>query len=1475
MILSLSACNFPGIGPGPVTEPPEEEEPENFIFGEGSELYFMYPEGIAEHFVNPIIDELFYYGVDVRTHSDRTQVMPHELIIGKSDREISKTAYDRLERMDLNDDGDLRFLIYSNGSSVAIAYDEDRESVCLLEAVNYFIDNFCAEELIKAQGVMYEERFNLYEYYSAIDEAKYAKQWKRLSEAYGPEITAAMKSYYSIYDGEKLMRWLINLFDPSICVCKDLYGEDECSNTQWCGTGGFYFSNSARDTVGYLPDVESTLQALGLLAALGMGGSYVSLLPEWMGEKIADFTYNLQDPDGFFYHPQWGKAISVSRRGRDFNWSRNILDAYGRDSRYPMMDDVEASSGALVPMLGCSSVMAVSKVIAAESELLIPEHLKTLENFKDYLENELDFYNEAYPAGNTLGSQSAQIKSRGPEYVDLMFEHMNKTQNSENGLWHPTAGYYGINGLMKISGIYKNFGRVIPNADKACLACIDAIMSEDDPSGIVDVWNAWVAVTYVFENVRLFAEDGEAKEAELKALLVSRSIEAINATRDKTSRFARDDGSYSYVQKGNCYTSQGAPVAVPGNSEGDVNGCMIATVQMVGFLFSGLGMNGYKVDLCGQRDRAIMLDLIANLSPVEKIQGDGSVVGEPLSFDYDDIGETPSDVTVSLGNSTAGSSVTVVKDPRGEGQVLSFKKASGSFDSATFKHFGSAVNAAETVFEAEMCIATASVATDFLRIEMGKTNDISGVYRLSFRSDGERIQICDNSSSDNSNCMANYLGVSVAEGEWFKLRIAFYPGEGTEQTVRAKVYFNDKLISISDNYYDYYGKKFIGAGKPNTEATVTRIQFLSGVESELLLDNVHGFFTKDVYKAEELHEDHSGPYSVNVDKLAEKAPVYGFEELSPGQNYPEIFTVTQGEGSVETVAFGEGKALSLSGGSKVNIPVSRTASFTNVAIISSDVFISEEAEGTVGYFDLSQHGMTDLSIIKFTLNVATAGGEKVVNVVESEKGTVISGFNIPVGKTVNLKIEYYYRDNVVLFYLDGELIGMSPEIANDSKRLVVNDLAISGSYGMTVDNISIEHGNKDYSTTMTPKYDSVTHGFDSGLGEITVTGNGVSVKKDGANSLLEIAPAGSTTVTVPVNSRDDVMNVSIIEFDIKFINKLKVGKHILSAVDGDGNKIYSVAVSQNGGKAYIYENTALGTHENPIAEFDAAKGAKISIEIYELQKLYKVFVDGEFSMSSSLAYSADNASLTPAAFKIESTIQAAGIRLDNIVFDRQRKAFIKDTVSNKEDDASEITFGYSGGDNYPSAIEATINSAAPLPTVTEFLRDGKVDKVLRYDTRPGGGDEVKVTPTQQVSGAVSYVFEAEIMFEEGSYAPFQIYVCDAGGNSMITIYYLLVSGDTIYMYTRNTEHKDSERVEIGKLGEWIDLRLEYYFVNGAPVIQAYVSDSLVLESGAEYPRSNMSRVGSVKFYGLSSGNGTMYIDNVSLKGSTKSYSSAE
>jgi len=405
-------------------------------------------------------------------------------------------------------------------------------------------------------------------------------RWDELCRITSPEFVLAMKELYSLYDAE-LVDWVADLYDPKI--------------------GGWYYSNSARDNetavwqdkeYRMLPDAESTCQALGFIGSSGISGGkeYQDFIPDVMKKEIGDFIYSLQDEDGFFYHPQWGKNIPLSRRARDFNWSRSMLERLGRTTKYPtMMDKTDDKK-------------------EEEGKLLIPDHLRSKEAFIEYLDS-LDVEHRSYHAGNTTSSQFAQIKSQG--LADVCIEYYTKRQNPENGLWHEKSDYYGVNGFMKISGLYNHSGLVIPYSDKAAYSAIAAIASDEPIGAVVDLWNNWVAISNIKTSLRKFGgEMGAALADEIVKKLRACSIEAIRKTKEKIQDFKKPDHSFSYARKYPSPTSQGCAVCVPYLPEGDMNAMVISVTLMIGVIYGCMDLSEYAVPLFGEAERDRFFDII-------------------------------------------------------------------------------------------------------------------------------------------------------------------------------------------------------------------------------------------------------------------------------------------------------------------------------------------------------------------------------------------------------------------------------------------------------------------------------------------------------------------------------------------------------------------------------------------------------------------------------------------------------------------------------------------------------------------------------------------------------------------------------------------------------------------------------------------------------------------------------------------------
>lgn len=448
-----------------------------------------------------------------------------------------------------------------------------------------------------------------------------APYWKALEEAIGgklgKDICDAMRDLYTLYD-DAMIDWFANLYEPKI--------------------GGYYYSNGARDndTVTYqgvtydlLPDAESTEQAMRFIRGSGLSGKVgtpsVEVMPPKMRDQIFKFIKGLQDPCGFFYHPQWGKELTdqkLSRRARDLGWCTSILSEFGE---MPTYDTPTGAKGDGLLADGTPAKIIQSPTAQesdntpATSSVAIPNNMKDKESFLAYLET-LDIRHDSYSVGNTLTAQMRQILYRdeilaaeGADYslTQILLNWLNENQNQENGLWHEKADYYGVNGLMKTSGVYGKAGVLLPNATTAAKSAIDAMSTDEVPNAVTCVYNTWFAAERILRNIRTYGgEEGKKTEAELLKSLREKAPEAIRITKDKLAIFRKADGGFSYCPTHSAARSQGMPVTHEKMPEGDINATIICSSDILVYIYASLGLTDYRVPIFCDADRERYFDII-------------------------------------------------------------------------------------------------------------------------------------------------------------------------------------------------------------------------------------------------------------------------------------------------------------------------------------------------------------------------------------------------------------------------------------------------------------------------------------------------------------------------------------------------------------------------------------------------------------------------------------------------------------------------------------------------------------------------------------------------------------------------------------------------------------------------------------------------------------------------------------------------
>ena len=354
-----------------------------------------------------------------------------------------------------------------------------------------------------------------------------------------------MKNLNTLW-GDHVYEWLASLWD----------GE----------AGGFYYSLSARDNEGFWPDMESTAQAMNSLTSTGILYDD-SVMPDAMKKKMVAFMKAKQDPeDGYFYHAQWGRDVTTSRRGRDLGHATGIIRRFGDKPLYPTaLERIEAA--------------AAAGNTESESST-VPEHLRSKEAFLEYLEslniNGVDKPGNSYPIGHRIGQQASEIEAAG--LVDVCMDFLNSTQRP-NGFWEDTLDHGTASGAMKISCTYVRFKKPFPNIMTAFKSALSVLLSDCPIGSITSVFNPPFTLLNFIEVMKLTGDTENLAAA--KALLRENSAKILRLTYDRLIPFKKPDGSFSYCPNCSSHWSQGKPVCIKDSFESDVNANSLANGSKV------------------------------------------------------------------------------------------------------------------------------------------------------------------------------------------------------------------------------------------------------------------------------------------------------------------------------------------------------------------------------------------------------------------------------------------------------------------------------------------------------------------------------------------------------------------------------------------------------------------------------------------------------------------------------------------------------------------------------------------------------------------------------------------------------------------------------------------------------------------------------------------------------------------------------
>ena len=361
-----------------------------------------------------------------------------------------------------------------------------------------------------------------------------SKYYSDLRASHGAKIAEATMDLHTLYN-EDIYKWLAGLWDG-----------------EW---GGFYYSNSARDNEGFYPDIESTGQALNSLTSFGIITSETPV-PLGMQQKMISFMQKKQDPDdGYFYHSQWGKDITTSRRARDLGNAVGVITRFGGKPLYPTATE---------------RIAALSDEERNSGESMIPDHLRSKESFLEYLEgldiNGLVKPGNSYSMGHRIGAQTAEIIAAG--LTDVCVDFLNSKQRP-NGFWEDILDHGSSSGTMKISCAYVALNRPFPNIMKAFDSALEVLLADLPIGSITSIFNPPFSLLNFLEIMERTGDTDNLMKA--KARLLECGADIIRVTRERLIPFKKPDGSFSYCPNSSSFWSQGKPVCIENSYESDVN----------------------------------------------------------------------------------------------------------------------------------------------------------------------------------------------------------------------------------------------------------------------------------------------------------------------------------------------------------------------------------------------------------------------------------------------------------------------------------------------------------------------------------------------------------------------------------------------------------------------------------------------------------------------------------------------------------------------------------------------------------------------------------------------------------------------------------------------------------------------------------------------------------------------------------------
>ena len=968
---------------------------------------------------------------------------PREIIIGKTNRTATAKALELLNSS-YTEDGDTgAYVIYAYNGSIAIVANND---FALPIAIEYFIENYLTGESLSVNANLADLKvFSISAYkaqrdeeLTAISDAAFEKRWDEALATIGPEATAALQRLYAFY-GTEWATWMINLYDSE--------------------AGCFYYSNSARDYDGFYVDVESTCQALDQFLHAGLfeefNNKWAEALPADMRAKCLAYVQAMQDPaDGYFYHPQWGKEIDDSRRGRDLSQALTLITRMGGTPLYETaLDKIGETAD---PVSSVISSFMDTDAHKSTVEAVVDDKFQSEENMLKYLES-LKINKNSYDFGHKLSSETEQIVAAG--LGEFVCDYIDEHQNPETGLWenidldnlaaNPSAAYQAASGVVKISSFYSSVNGAIKHGDKMLDTLIDILLIDSPTTQITFVFNPWGALSSAVSSIKhankVAAENGQPpiyNEASIYQKIYTKLPDLITKTIEKLTPYKHEDGSFSYLENGNSLANSQGVIASLGYNEGDINGTACAMHYILNALFGCLNIS-----------RVPMLKYSDYISFRDTVETTGAVVKQPVPanecLDFEDYDGTDLPTRLVLSSvDSAGESVEVIDFEQlngDDGKVLAINSIASNHNSVVIEAKSSNQKMQCFTLSFDLYVDSADTGPIYQIFFRNTNNNNWYAYMVEITAGGGVVSIRDNTTDSYTDAKyMNDLEITEKTDTWFNLKFEYYVIEDEETgttTAKIKVYKNGVCVKISDNYFvnnistnqPYFSKDNNGQiPKPAPLTYVNQLVFFArtGPASKILLDNID-CITSTAASFSDADVVPGAGIMVESDTVVND--IIDFED---GAADPTIFTGTEDFFTVENKATTDNadnmayKLTSIANQRVAKIGIESTLIKKSVFTFEADICIDDVeavASDNGAYLML----FSDIDLNAFILSLDVLDGKVKLatwNSTANATPVVELGVSADVGDWFKLKVEYYpvsATEAHIVVYINGNYVGES------------------------------------------------------------------------------------------------------------------------------------------------------------------------------------------------------------------------------------------------------------------------------------------------------------------------------------------------------------------------------------------------------------------------------------------------------------------